>query len=320
MMGELMRSHDWSTSPLGEPEYWPDALKVAVGTCISSRFPMVVWWGPDLVMLYNDAWQPILGDTKHPKGLGRPGAESWPETWSIVGEQFEKALNGEGSWHEDLLLASDRHGFIQESYFTYSHSPLRDASGKIAGVHSVVSETTSHVLNARRIEVLRGLSNFTIQATAEANPLERASEVLVELLCRNNPDVPFAVLYLTDAKERLYCAASAGVDSAIFSQTLEADDRDTWGIREVIRGRGPLVTSLPEPLHGGVWPEAITEVVTLALQGRGSDSAPLGAIVFGINARLMLDEHYLNFFKLVAGQLGASLSALQSIEREQRDA
>lgn len=82
-MGALMRTHDWSRSPLGPPACWPDTLKAAVATCLASLFPMVIWWGPDLIMLYNDAWQPILGDTKHPAGLGRPGADSWPETWSI---------------------------------------------------------------------------------------------------------------------------------------------------------------------------------------------------------------------------------------------
>ena len=124
-MGLIMRSHDWSTSPLGDPSTWPELLKSAISTCLATRFPMVIWWGPDLIMLYNDAWQPILGETKHPGGLGRPGRDSWPETWPIVGQQFEGALQGVASWSEDLLLPSDRHGFMQESYFTYSHSPLK---------------------------------------------------------------------------------------------------------------------------------------------------------------------------------------------------
>jgi hypothetical protein len=84
-MGVLMRAHDWSKSPLGDPSTRPDLLKSAVATCLASRFPMVIWWGLDLIMLYNDAWQPILGDTKHRGGLGRPGKVSWPETWPIVG-------------------------------------------------------------------------------------------------------------------------------------------------------------------------------------------------------------------------------------------
>ena len=163
-MGALMRAHDWATSPLGDPSTWSELLKSAVSTCLATRFPMVVWWGPDLIMLYNDAWQPILGETKHPGGLGRPGRDSWPETWSIVGQQFERALQGVASWSEDLPLASDHHGFIQESYFTYSHSPLKDGNGAVAGVLSTVIETTSRVLTERRMRVLRDMTNAAIDA------------------------------------------------------------------------------------------------------------------------------------------------------------
>jgi hypothetical protein len=220
-MGALMRAHDWSNSPLGDPVTWSDALKMAVGTCLSSRFPMVVWWGPQLIMLYNDAWQPILGETKHPAGLGRPGAESWPETWPIVGAQFERALQGIASWSEDLLLASDRHGFIEECYFTYSHSPLKDASGKVVGVHSVVSETTPRVLSERRLRILRDLSNATVQAATEANTVEETCQALVSLLCSKNPDVPFGLMYLADASGRARLIASAGVDAELFPSVVE---------------------------------------------------------------------------------------------------
>src|SRR5262245_26447481 len=149
-------------------------------------------------MLYNDAWQPILGDTKHPGGLGRPGAESWPETWPIVGVQFANALNGIASWSEDLLLASDRRGFLEECYFTYSHSPLKDAGGRVVGVCSIVSETTLRVLNERRLRVLGHLSNAAIEATSGPTSLQYVCETLVALLCRDNPDVPFAIQYVTD--------------------------------------------------------------------------------------------------------------------------
>src|SRR5215475_4388255 len=181
-MAALMRDFDWSRSPLGDPASWPDTLKAAVATCLASRFPMVVWWGPDLIMLYNDAWQPILGETKHPGGLGRPGRDSWPETWPIVGQQFESALQGVASWSEDLLLASDRHGFMQECYFTYSHSPLKDATGAVAGVLSTVIETTPRVLSERRMRVLRDLSNATINAANEGRTVEATCRALIDLL------------------------------------------------------------------------------------------------------------------------------------------
>jgi hypothetical protein len=193
-MGALMRAHDWSRSALGDPAGWPEVLRMAVATCLSSRFPMVVWWGKELIMLYNDAWQPILGNTKHPQGMGRPGRDSWPETWPIVGKQFEDALNGTANWAEDLLLASDRQGYIEECYFTYSHSPLRDASGEVVGVISTVHETTPHVLSKRRLGLLRELSRVTVRAAAEQRSLAQTCRHLIEKLCSNNPDVSFALL------------------------------------------------------------------------------------------------------------------------------
>jgi hypothetical protein len=146
-------------------------------------------------MLYNDAWQPILGETKHPGGLGRPGRDLWPETWPIVGQQFERALQGVASWSEDLLLASDRHGFMQECYFTYSHSPLKDGNGAVAGVQTAVIETTPRVLSERRMRVLRDLSNATIDAANEDRTVEETCRALIDLLGTDNPDVPFAVQY-----------------------------------------------------------------------------------------------------------------------------
>jgi signal transduction histidine kinase len=316
-MGALMRSYDWSLSPLGPPAGWPVALKLAVATCLSSRFPMVIWWGPQLLMLYNDAWQPILGDTKHPAGLGRPGAESWPETWPIVGVQFENALKGVASWFEDLLLASDRHGFLEECYFTYSHSPLRDASGDVVGVHSVVSETTTRVLNERRLLVLRDLSNATVEATTEQRSLPELCRIWVERLCTRNPDVPFAVLYLIDGAGRARRTACAGVDAARFP--AEVERTDAWGIAKALRGRIAVetdVSKLPAPLPGGVWPERTTQVVVLPLSRSDSGTDLCGAVLTGINARLRLDDRYLDFLRLVSVQLAGAVSGLQLMESE----
>jgi len=177
---------------------------------------MVVWWGPDLIMLYNDAWQPILGETKHPGGLGRPGRDSWPETWPIVGQQFERALQGVASWSEDLLLASDRHGFMQECYFTYSHSPLKDGNGGVAGVLSTVIETTPRVLSERRMRVLRDLSNATIDAANEGRTVEETCRALIDFLGTDNPDVPFVVQYLTTESGLTELIARKNIGEGIF--------------------------------------------------------------------------------------------------------
>jgi two-component sensor histidine kinase len=253
--------------------------------------------------------------------LGRPGAESWPETWPIVGEQFERALSGIASWSEDLLLASDRHGFMEECYFTYSHSPLKDASGKVVGVHSVVSETTSRVLSERRLRILRDLSNATVQAATEANTVEETCRALVSLLCSRNPDVPFGLLYLTDASGGAQLMASAGVDTALFPSVIDAKEGDPLGIGQALGGCSPAIidatSAIASPLPGGVWPEPTRELVALALRA-SSNAEVLGALLLGINSRLRFDEPYLDYLKLVATQFSGSLSTLQSIEKEKR--
>src|SRR3954471_22087197 len=298
-MSALMRGYDWNRTPLGDPADWPTALKSAIATCLSSQFPMVVWWGPQLLMLYNDAWQPILGDTKHPAGLGRPGKESWPDTWPIVGAQFENALKGVASWFEDLLLASDRHGFIEESYFTYSHSPLKDASGDVVGVLSVVSETTARVLNARRLQTLARLSNATIEGTRRLEPLADMCQRLVDTLCRDNPDAPFAVQYLVDSSQRVRRIALAGLDAARVLETVEGSDQDAWGIAEVLRSRSNRVLrfAASEQLPGGIWPEPTTELLVLPLFDSGLDAKLCGILVVGVNSRLRLDTPYIEFLR-----------------------
>ena len=324
-MGALMRAHDWSTSPLGEPALWPDTLKSTVATCLNSRFPIVVWWGPELIMLYNDAWQPILGETKHPRGLGRPGADSWPDTWPIVGQQFESALKGVASWSEDLLLASDRHGYMQECYFTYSHSPLMDATGKIVGVLTAVIETTTRVLTERRMRALGALSKATIEAARRADTLEETCQKILDLLCSDNPDIPFAVQYITDESERAQLVAASRVDRALFPSSLSTSSPpDEWGMVDVLKTRAMRViersAEQPLVLPGGSWPEPTTQFVALPLLRKGSGNNLVGALLVGANSRLRLDSEYLDFLMLVAAELAGSISALQSIEKELRSA
>jgi hypothetical protein len=125
-MARLMRAFDWAESPFGPVVAWPQNLKIAVGICLSSRFPMVLWWGPDLRLIYNDAWRPSLGALKHP-ALGKPGKEVWHEIWHIIGPMLEGVLKtGEATWSVDMLLPMDRYGYLEETYWTYSYSPIRD--------------------------------------------------------------------------------------------------------------------------------------------------------------------------------------------------
>ena len=140
-MALRMRAYPWATSPLGDPRDWPASLRTACRICLTSRFPMIVWWGEELRFLYNDAYLPLLG-SKHP-ALGRPGDQVWSEIWATIGPMLDSVLHtGQATWSEDLLLPMNRHGYWEETYWTYSYSPLHDDDGTVRGVFTAVRDTT----------------------------------------------------------------------------------------------------------------------------------------------------------------------------------
>ncbi|MGH2347825.1 MAG: PAS domain-containing protein, partial [Chloroflexota bacterium] len=195
-MGALMRALDWAPTPLGRVESWPQSLRTALSICLASRFPILIWWGPELVMLYNDAYRPMLGATKHPHALGRRGSECWPEIWDLIGPMLDGVVaRGEATWSDDQLLPLDRNGYVEECYFTFSYSPIRDETGEIGGVFTAVTETTDRVLGERRLGTLREVA----ARTAQARTAEDACAYAAAALSYNQADLPFALLYLLDA-------------------------------------------------------------------------------------------------------------------------
>jgi len=145
----LMRARDWSTSPLGSPDTWPQSLRTVVGLMLTSKFPMFVAWGPDLIFLYNDDYAPILG-AKHPTAMGHRFRDIWSEIWPDISPLIERALAGEATFHENLPLAMERRGFKEQTYFTFSYSPVRDETGAVAGMFCACTETTAQVLAEER--------------------------------------------------------------------------------------------------------------------------------------------------------------------------
>jgi signal transduction histidine kinase len=148
--GALMRSLDWSSSPLGPPASWPQSLRSVVGLMLGSKFPMFVAWGPELGFLYNDAYGVILG-AKHPKAMGSRFEDIWSEIWSDVGPLAHRALKGEATWLEDLPLVMNRKGYDEQTWFTFSYSPVRDDHGQINGMFCAVAETTEKIMAERRL-------------------------------------------------------------------------------------------------------------------------------------------------------------------------
>ena len=149
--GALIRATDWASTPLGPPQNWPSSLRTSIGTCLNCTFPILLWWGPQLIMLYNDAYAEIIAD-KHPAALGAPGASVWPEIWDIIGPMLTRVMaDGEATPATDFRLVLNRRGFPEECYFSFSYSPIRNEAGCVVGVFCPVIETTLRVLGERRL-------------------------------------------------------------------------------------------------------------------------------------------------------------------------
>jgi hypothetical protein len=145
-MADRCRAFDWSATPLGPIDQWPEILLHTVNMLLNSRQPMFLWWGNDLIQIYNDAYRPSLGADKHPSALGQRGPECWPEIWPVIGPLIDGVMrNGESVWSEDQLIPIYRDGVLRDVYWTFSYSPIWDDSGVIRGTLVVCSDTTGKV-------------------------------------------------------------------------------------------------------------------------------------------------------------------------------
>jgi signal transduction histidine kinase/serine phosphatase RsbU (regulator of sigma subunit) len=316
-MGAAIRALDWSRTPIGPLESWPPELRTAVDICLSSRFPILIWWGPELVKIYNDDYSAILG-RKHPEALGRAGREVWPEIWDIIGPMLEGVLErGEATWSDDQLLAVLRRGYEEEAYFTFSYSPIHDAAGAVRGVFCAVHETTERVLGERRLRTLGTLAELT---SAVRTPDEAVGQAMAALEA-NRDDVPFAVLYARDADVRgettgadLLGATSLASGAPAPPARIDAGDtRAPWPVVAALERDEPVVAwAAPGADDGGSGrPEALVLPVTLP-----TDSFPTGALVLGVNPRRTLDGDYRDFFRLVARDVATAIANATAYEEE----
>src|SRR5690348_15955544 len=296
-MARRMREYPWAGSPLGDPGDWPGSLRTAVRICLTSRFPMIIWWGEPLFMFYNDAYLPLLG-RKHP-GLMRPGEQVWDEIWDIIGPMLDSVRHtGQATWSEDLLLPMNRHGYWEETYWTYSYSPLHDDAGIVRGVFTAVSETTEQVVGRRRLAALHELGAQAGQARSVAE----ACTLVVRAIERAPQVLPYAAVYLRGPAGNAVLAASSAPDGASAHEVPGG-----WPVEEVLRtGRPVTLTDVAArfgALPSGGWDRPPAEAMVLPLAGGAGP--PAGAIVLAASAGRPLDEAYASFLGLVAQQTAA---------------
>jgi len=320
-LGSRIRSFDWAHTPLGPIEQWPQSLRASVNLMLNSQHPMWIGWGPEMTFLYNDAYISVLSMAKHPWALGRSAREVWSEIWNVCGPLAEKVFSkGEPSFFEDVRLFMNRGEFLEETYYSFSYSPIYSESGTVGGLFCPSAETTAKVLSARR---LRTLSELSARSLIEKTT-HTACESCVQIISENRDDIPFALLYIFDSEAKI--ASLEGTTQVpeglprVSPSRVSAHDTDSnalWPIEAMARGAAPRIVSLKNvpSLPMALADQPIAEAIVLPVTSLGIDR-PLGVLIAGVNPTRKLDTEYRTFFSLVADQVATAIQNANAVQKE----
>ncbi|WP_157592522.1 ATP-binding protein [Solirubrobacter soli] len=311
---ELIRSKDWSQTALGPIEDWPESLQTTVSLSLASSFPINVIWGPGAVQIWNEAYSKVCGD-KHPREFASDYRECWASAWPAIGGAFETARAGETAFLENQPMFLDRNGYLEETWFTFSLSPIRDESGQVVGLFHPVTETTPRMLSDRRTHALRDLAACAVRART----VGQATELSLEVLAGFRLDLPFLALYLVDG-ETAHVAGRTGLRAGhpLTPELIDVADRRSAVATVVRTGETVHLTDLTArfgPVHAGPHDEPLEQALLLPVSPPGVER-PAGVLVAGVSTRLELDETYRGFFDLVAQGVTSALANALAYEQE----
>jgi signal transduction histidine kinase len=319
-MGKYLREKDWSDSPLGAIADWPASLRTTVSLVLNSSFPLDLAWGDQHTQIYNDTYRIICGD-KHPESMGQDFTECWASAFPVIGDAYYSALSGKTAFLEDQRMFLDRLGYLEETFFTFSFSPIRDETGKVAGLFHPVIETTSKMIGERRTRTLRDLS----VSAAKGRSLEEAFTLAVETLANSNLDLPFVTLYLLDetaSTAKLVATTGLAAGTAATPVDVEVGDRD-WNFAQAIAiCETVLVENLPElfpPLICEPYPEPLQTGLVIPLLPPGAER-PAALMVVVASVRLPMNEAYRSFFDLLGSAMTTVMSNAIAYESAQKRA
>jgi signal transduction histidine kinase len=324
-MGEVIRNLDWSRTALGPIDSWPQSLRTTVSLCLASNFPISIAWGPQHVQIYNDGYWPICGG-KHPASMGQDFRECWASAWPAIGEAFERALAGQTSFLENQRMFLDRNGYLEETFFTFSFSPIRDESGGVGGLFHPVTETTSRMLSERRTRTLRDLNARCGQAQTAGEVYTLAVQTLQEF----SFDLPFVLFYEIDSSAHsatLVAATGIELGTHASPRSIDLNAQEplaAWPIAEVAHSN---VTQRVDALGArlgnvqcGPYPESPKSAWVLPITLPGAEHAAC-VMVLGMSSRLPdTDDSYRAFLEFVAGSVTAAVTSASAREEERRRA
>ena len=322
-LGQLMRQVDWPKTALGPVESWPQSLRTIVRILLTSRYAMWMGWGPDLTFLYNDTYAEMTLGKKHPWALGRPAREVWSEIWGDIGPRIQRVLDGgRATWDEALLLFLERSGYREETYHTFSYSPLSGDDSSVMGMFCVVTEETERVIGERRLSFLRALASALGSAIIEADVLA----AIENCLSQRHRDLPFTLTYLFLGDGNAHLACSSGIQHghpAAPARISTIDPQSPWPVAELLVKKSLIPVDHLDRRFGklptGVWDTPPTRAAIVPLQRQGQDR-PAGFFVTGLNPYRQLDTEYAGFIELIAGQIAAGLANSRAYEQERRRA
>jgi PAS domain S-box-containing protein len=322
-LAELMRAFDWASTPIGPPDTWPKSLTTAVGIMLTSRQPIWIGWGPELIYLYNDPYKSIIGG-KHPWALGKPTFIVWREIWDDIGPMLSQAMGGgEGTYVEAQLLIMERNGYPEETHYTFSYSPIPDDDGTVGGIFCANTDDTQRCIGERQLALLRELA----ATAADARTWQQACARCAQALATDPRDLPFAMIYMLEPDGRTAILASiSGIESGhpALVPTLSLDRRGPWPLAAVHKDHKPRVVSRLRSLFKadfppGAWHQAPTSAVVLPIAASG-ESGRAGFLIAGLNPFRLFDDNYSGFMNLVAGQIAAAIANAEAYEQERRRA
>jgi signal transduction histidine kinase/DNA-binding NarL/FixJ family response regulator len=322
-LARLMRAFDWDTTNLGAPETWPKSLRTAVGIMLTSRQPIWIGWGQELIYLYNDPYKSIIGG-KHPWALGKPASVVWREIWQDIGPMLSQAMGGdEGTYVEAQLLIMERNGYPEETYYTFSYSPIPADDGSVGGIFCANTEDTQRVIGERQLALLRELA----ATTAEARTWEQACERSARALATNPHDLPFAMIYMLEPDgQTAVLASAAGIeaDHPAVMTTLSLEGDDLWPLADVAADHRPRVvsgleTEFQATFPCGPWQQAPKQAVVLPIVPSG-ETGRAGFLIAGLNPFRLFDDNYSGFMNLIAGQITAAIANAEAYEQERHRA
>jgi signal transduction histidine kinase/DNA-binding response OmpR family regulator len=326
-MSRLVAQHDWSNTALGPIQSWPPSLKSAVNLMLNSQHPMWVGWGPEMTFLYNDAYISVLGLAKHPWALGRSMREVWAEIWDDVGTFVNNVYaKGEPTYVDNLRLFMSRGDRLEETYYSFSYSPIFDESGKVAGIFCPSSERTANTLNARRLRTLSGLSANSLLEKSTGG----ACASFLATLANNPDDIPFSLLYLMEPGATSSTAILEGAVhvasniEGISPHRISLDGKSPatlWPLDKVIAFSKAEIIQFPphDALPIGAANRPVSEAIVLPIASP-TQTTPLGFLICGVNPTRNLDPEYLTFFSLVVDQLVSAINNARAAEDEKRRA